>query len=72
MSKLTVAEARRLRNISQDKVAEHIGISLSGYRKKESGESKFYVDEAYSICELFNMNLDDIYFGSSVAKNCNE
>lgn len=72
MSKMTVAEARRMRNISQDKVAEYLGISANGYRKKESGESKFYINEAYSICELFNMSLDDIYFGSSGAKKCNE
>lgn len=72
MNKMTVAEARRMRNISQDKVAEYLGISPNGYRKKELGESKFYIDEAYLICELFNMSLDDIYFGSSVAKKCNE
>lgn len=72
MNKMTVAEARRMRNISQDKVAEYLGISSNGYRKKELGESKFYIDEAYLICELFNMSLDDIYFGSSVAKKCND
>ena len=71
MGKITVAEARRMRNISQEQMAKYIGKSLNSYRKKESGETKFYVDEAYSICEVLGMNMEDISFGEAVAKNCN-
>lgn len=65
---LTVAEARRLRNITQDEAAKHLGISLNTYRNKEMGISKFYVDEAYSLCNLFEMTVDQIFFGKTVAK----
>lgn len=71
MGKITVAEARRMRNISQEQMAKYIGKSLNSYRKKETGETKFYVDEAYSICEVLGMSMDDISFGEAVAKNCN-
>ena len=69
---MTVAEARRMKNISQETVAKHLGISTNGYRKKELGESKFYIDEAFAICKLFDMELEDIFFGESVAKKCND
>ena len=68
MAKYTVAEARRLRDISQEKVAEHLGISLNTYRNKENGTSTFYIDEAYSLSELFQMDIHDISFASSGAK----
>lgn len=69
MDKVTVAEARRLRNISQTDAAKHIGVSLNTYRSKESGETKFYYDEAVKFSELVNLKLDSILFAPDVAKN---
>lgn len=58
--KFTVAELRRLKNITQRKAAKHIGITMNGYRFKEIGASRFYVDEALKLCELFGVNISDI------------
>lgn len=66
--RITIAEARRMRNVTQAKAAEHLGISLNAYRNKESGKSKFFVDEAYSMCQLLQMGMDQIFFGTSGAK----
>ena len=69
MEVITLAEARRLRGVSQEKMAEHLGISLSGYRKKETGLSRVYLDEAMRICDLLKFNMSEISFGPDVAEN---
>ena len=70
--KITIAEARRMRNVSQSEAAKHLGISLGSYRNKELGRSKFYVDEAYSMCKLLGIKMDEIFFGNSGAEKWNE
>lgn len=70
MEKITVAEARRMRGISQEDAAAALGLSVSGYRKKELGTSKFYVDEANAFCELVNLSRDELYFGENGAQTC--
>lgn len=70
MEKITVAEARRMRGISQEDAAAALGLSVSGYRKKELGHSKFYVDEATAFCELVNLTRDELYFGENGAQTC--
>lgn len=41
MPMMTIAEARRLKNISQEEMAKSIGCSFSAYRCKE----KYYFNE---------------------------
>ena len=71
VDKLTVAEWRRLRGLSQPEVADRLGLSANGYRKKENGENKFYVDEADKLCAIFQCEYDQILFDLDVPKNCN-
>lgn len=66
--KITIAEARRMRNVSQEEAAKCIGVSATAYRNKESGRSKFYIDEAYALCKMLKMDITEIFFGKSVAK----
>lgn len=66
--RITVAEARRMRNISQEEAAKCIGVSLGAYRNKETGRSKFYIDEAYALSKLFGLELTDIFFDTAVTK----
>lgn len=66
--KITIAEARRMRNVSQEEAAKCIGVSATAYRNKESGRSKFYIDEAYALCKMLKMDITEIFFGTSVAK----
>ena len=68
--KLTVAEWRRMRGFSQNEVADRLGISQNGYRKKENGETKFYVDEADKLCAMFRCEYDQILFDLDVPKKC--
>lgn len=66
--KITVGEARRLKNVTQEKVAKQLGLSLNAYRSKEAGNSKFYIDEAFAFCEMMGMDISEIFFGDTVAK----
>lgn len=53
---------RRLRtksNISQEKLAEEIGISRPTYLQIEKGERELTVTEAQKLAEIFGMNLED-------------
>ena len=68
--KMTLLEARRMRGVSQEDLALKLGLSVSGYRKKEAGESRVYLDEAVRICEALRLKLEDISFTQIGAENC--
>ena len=65
--KLTVAEARRMRGLTQKQVAEQLGISFNTYRLKENGTTKFYVDEASKLSEILDIPYGDLLFDSNGA-----
>lgn len=46
-----VLQARREADISQERVANAIGITLRTYTKKEKGESEFKASELKAIAE---------------------
>ena len=52
-------------DLSQEEMAKLIGISLSSYQRKETGESQFSLNEAYKISQIFNKNIYEIFFGKS-------
>lgn len=62
MDRYTPEQARKLRNISQVKMAASIGMSENTYINKEKGETKFYIDEACKFCEVVEMPLERIIF----------
>lgn len=53
-------------DFTQQDIADYIGISKTTYQYKEVGEKQFKVNEAKKISELFNMTIDDIFFGEQV------
>jgi putative transcriptional regulator len=66
MNKKLVAY-RNMLDLSQEKVAEQIGISLTSYNHKETGKRKFSQSEMIKITNLFkekipNITMDDIFF----------
>lgn len=65
--KLTVAEARRMRGLTQKEVAEQLGIAFNTYRLKENGTTKFYVDEASKLAEILDIPYGDLLFDSNGA-----
>ena len=53
-------------DFTQQDIDDYIGISKTTYQDKEEGEKQFKVNEAKKISELFNMTIDDIFFGEQV------
>lgn len=47
-------------NLSQDVVAERLGISRQSYRSKENGKSQLTLKEAWILSDLFNTSLEVI------------
>lgn len=62
MDTYTPEQARRLRGISQAKMAHLLGISENTYINKEKGETKFYIDEACKFSEIVDIPLKNIIF----------
>lgn len=54
-------------NLSQEQVAEYLGISRESYRNKENGKRKFTFEEGHKLSDLFNVSLDMIYQATMVA-----
>ncbi len=55
--KISVKAARVNAKISQEDAAKALGLSLTGYRKKENGQSKFYADELSILSCKFGVNM---------------
>lgn len=60
---MSVKAARVNANLTQEQVAGELKISLSAYKRKEQGYSKFYVDEAVVLSKLFGVEIS-IFFNS--------
>ena len=48
--------------LNQDEFARFVDIPLSSYRKKESGKTKFTLDEAYRISKIANKSVEELFF----------
>lgn len=51
---ISVKAARVNAKMGQKEVAEVLGLSVTGYQKKENGLSKFYADELALLSQLFD------------------
>lgn len=47
-------ELRIKKGISQQEVAVKMGLSLTAYRNKEKGRSKFFIDEVITFCKIID------------------
>ena len=54
---LSVKAVRVNSKKSQDEAAKALGLSITGYRKKENGQSKFYADELAVLSQLFGVSI---------------
>ena len=50
--------------LTQDEFARMINMPISTYRKKESGETKFTLEEVYLISQIAGKTVDEIFFAS--------
>lgn len=62
LDRYTPEQARRLKGISQAKMASLMGISENTYINKEKGDTKFYIDEACKFSDLVGIPLEKIIF----------
>ena len=58
--------------LTQEELAEIIGLSLSTYQRIESGERKITLSEAYQISQLFGKKIDDIFLFKNIPKGIGE
>jgi len=57
----TVFEKIRLNsNKSQQEVAVYMGLSITAYRNKEKGRSRFFVDELSKFSEIVGVGVDEV------------
>lgn len=63
MEKNCIVKSVRVRytNISQREAAEHLGLSLTAYVRKENDKARFYADELVKLAKLFQVSID-IFF----------
>ncbi|WP_105128581.1 helix-turn-helix transcriptional regulator [Streptococcus suis] len=52
---------RRERNITQEQMAKHLGISTSTYRNKEMDRQEFKSSEMFAISKIFEMEISKIF-----------
>lgn len=62
MDRYTPEQARRLRGISQAKMAVLLGMAENTYINKEKGDTKFYIDEACKFSSIVDIPLEKIIF----------
>ena len=60
-----LAAIRKSRHMTQDAVAEHLGITVKHVSHVERGISSYSISALADFCELFDVSLDYIVFGRS-------
>ena len=62
-----VREKRTEAGLSQDEVANHLGISLAEYQEYESGDRRFGGDHLLKLARLFGVSLGRFFEGLPAA-----
>jgi len=57
---------RKHKGLTQEDMAEKLGITPTTYRNKELGHTFFNAKEMFKISDLFQKPLDDIFLPSEV------
>ena len=59
---LTLRQARRLRDKSQDEMAELLDVHVQTYRKLEENPDNVTIEQAKKISRFLDVNYDEIFF----------
>ena len=57
-----IKEARKIANITQDAVAEKIGISPDQFRNIENGRNLGSIEVIINICNILNLTTDELFY----------
>lgn len=66
---------KNYKHMTQEDVANYLGISSKTYREKEKGLVPFNQDEMFALSKLFNLSIDTIFLprkfqnGTKILKN---
>lgn len=52
---------KNVKHMTQEDVAEYLGISVQSYRDKEKDKRPFTQDEMFALSHLFDLNIDTIF-----------
>lgn len=52
---------KNIKKMTQEDVAEYLGISVQTYRDKEKGKRPFTQDEMFALSKLFDLSIDTIF-----------
>lgn len=69
MNKIINLRLKALRvgkELTQEKIAELLGIHEATYNRKEQGVSEFTLSEAKKISDIFNTSIDRLFFTNEV------
>ena len=58
-------QARKQAKLSQQEVADILGISRNSYGQKERGDVLFNLEEMFALSKLLNTSLDDLFVSQS-------
>ncbi len=64
---LTVRQWRRAKDITQEQMAESLGIHVNTYQNWEEAPEKISIEKAVKIAEIFGVTLDDVSFKKEVS-----
>lgn len=64
--KITPKGLRVSADMTQQEVADYLGLSLTQYKRKENEHVRFYADEVYKLSKLFDVPVS-IFFEKKVS-----
>jgi transcriptional regulator with XRE-family HTH domain len=60
-NKEKLIEMRNLRGFTQKDIAEKLNMEVSGYSRRETGDTKIRINEWMKLAKILNVPLEDIY-----------
>lgn len=59
---LTLRQWRRAKEITQEKMADTLGVHVNTYQNWEEDPGKISIDKAFAIAKILDVSIDDINF----------
>lgn len=69
MANLTIRQIRLAKEISQQEMADKLGVHVNTYAAWEKEPLTISIGNAFRIASIFNMSIDDIFFKSETQQN---
>lgn len=66
--KFTLEQARKYRGLSQEKMAEKLGMSRRGYQRYEWGKTEMRIGTAEKFSKIVGIPLDQLIFDSEASR----